>query len=361
MTTETPKIRYLHTMVRVADKEKSLDFYINKLGLKVIREVNNPQYKFDLIFLAPEGQEDAQIELTYNYPDPEPEKYTEGRNFGHLCFEVPNIYEYCQKLVDQGVTINRPPRDGYMAGTLNGTRTKLPPQEPWASMPNVGKCLSMSLSEHTAADPATPRFSVGTPRTPRPDAPPTTGITLPPQTLRDQLSHMDRLTQLQDKVDQLMASFKVAYDQARRFAPPLLPDSSVSSTSEPVASQALPPGTQAAHAYRAKSITELSQEIGVHARAIDLYIESLPDISMSEEEQLEELAALDAENRSRGEQLEKVVEEATFNTFAVSVEVFRDLARQAIRFIADDQYAYLKKSAEKKRRIVEAGFVGLGF
>ncbi|KAJ3334936.1 hypothetical protein HDU93_007014 [Gonapodya sp. JEL0774] len=148
------------------------DFYVNKIGLKLIREVKNPQYKFDLLFLAPEGQEDVQIELTYNYPDPEAEVYTEGRNFGHLCFEtpiilgrgpnspflmlnrVPNIYEYCQKLMNAGVTINRPPRDGRMAfvrspdnisieilqaGTLNGNKAYLPPQEPWASMPNIGK------------------------------------------------------------------------------------------------------------------------------------------------------------------------------------------------------------------------------
>ena len=137
-------MRYLHTMVRVSDLETSLDFYCNKLGLREVRRKNVEAGRFTLVFLAAPGQEDAQIELTHNW-DPEP--YDEGRNFGHLAYEVDNIYETCQKLMDQGVTINRPPRDGYMAFIRSPDNisiellqkgSSLQKQEPWASMENIG-------------------------------------------------------------------------------------------------------------------------------------------------------------------------------------------------------------------------------
>ncbi len=137
-------MRYLHTMVRVSDLETSLDFYCNKLGLKEVRRKNVEAGRFTLVFLAAPGQEDVQIELTHNW-DPEP--YDEGRNFGHLAYEVDNIYETCQKLMDQGVTINRPPRDGYMAFIRSPDNisiellqkgSSLQKQEPWASMENIG-------------------------------------------------------------------------------------------------------------------------------------------------------------------------------------------------------------------------------
>ena len=138
-------MRYLHTMVRVTDIEQSLDFYCNKLGLVEIRRKESQAGRFTLIFLAAPGDENAQIELTYNW-DPEP--YDEGRNFGHLAYEVDNIYETCQKLMDQGVVINRPPRDGRMAFIRSPDNisiellqkgTSLQKQEPWASMENIGK------------------------------------------------------------------------------------------------------------------------------------------------------------------------------------------------------------------------------
>jgi len=138
-------MRYLHTMIRVENVEKSLEFYCNKLGLHEIRRIENEQGRFTLIFLAAQGDESAQIELTYNW---DPETYTEGRNFGHLAYEVDDIYAICQKLMDEGVTINRPPRDGYMAFIRSPDNISiellqkgaaLPPQEPWASMPNTGK------------------------------------------------------------------------------------------------------------------------------------------------------------------------------------------------------------------------------
>ena len=145
-------MRYRHTMVRIRNIEESLDFYCNKLGLVETRRVDNPAGKFTLIFLA--APEDAararaervdEVELTYNY---DPETLGSARNFGHLCYEVDDIYELCQRLKDRGVTINRPPRDGRMAFVRSpdlvsleliqkGT-TPLPPQEPWLSMPNVG-------------------------------------------------------------------------------------------------------------------------------------------------------------------------------------------------------------------------------
>ena len=105
-------MKYLHTMVRVTDIDESLDFYCNKLGLNELRRYDSEQGRFTLVFLAAPGDEDAQVELTYNW---DPEEYGEGRNFGHLAYQVDDIYALCQKLVDLGVTINRPPRDGHMA------------------------------------------------------------------------------------------------------------------------------------------------------------------------------------------------------------------------------------------------------
>ena len=137
-------MRYLHTMVRVSNLEASLDFYCNKLGLKELRRMENKQGRFTLVFLAPPGQEDAQVELTYNW---DPEKLEGGRNFGHLAYSVQNIYEICERLRSKGVTINRPPRDGRMAFVRSPDNISieilqegaaLPPQEPWTSMPNVG-------------------------------------------------------------------------------------------------------------------------------------------------------------------------------------------------------------------------------
>jgi lactoylglutathione lyase len=136
-------MRYLHTMVRVRNIEESLDFYINKLGLKEVRRMDNEKGRYTLIFLAPEGQEDAQVELTYNW---DPEEYSGGRNFGHLAYQVDNIYETCERLQKGGVTINRPPRDGYMAFVRSPDgisieilqKGRLEPAEPWISMPNVG-------------------------------------------------------------------------------------------------------------------------------------------------------------------------------------------------------------------------------
>jgi lactoylglutathione lyase len=137
-------MKYLHTMVRVTDLNASLDFYCNKLGLKKIRESVNEKGRYTLVFLAAPGDENAQIELTYNW---DPENYTGGRNFGHLAYEVDNIYRLCQKLKDSGVTINRPPRDGRMAFVRSPDNISiellqkggaLEPQEPWMSMPNTG-------------------------------------------------------------------------------------------------------------------------------------------------------------------------------------------------------------------------------
>jgi len=132
-------------MVRVTDIDQSLDFYCQKLGLVEIRRKESQAGRFTLIFLAAPGDETAQIELTYNW-DPEP--YDEGRNFGHLAYEVDNIYETCQKLMDEGVLINRPPRDGRMAFIRSPDNISiellqkgpsLQKQEPWASMENSGK------------------------------------------------------------------------------------------------------------------------------------------------------------------------------------------------------------------------------
>ena len=145
-------LRYRHTMVRVTDIEQSLDFYVKKLGLEEIRRIENPQGKFTLIFLAAPhdaGQAKSvrapELELTYNW---DPEAYGEGRNFGHLAYEVDDIYAVCAKLQKAGVTINRPPRDGRMAFVRSPDNVSiefiqkgdaLPPREPWKSAPNVGK------------------------------------------------------------------------------------------------------------------------------------------------------------------------------------------------------------------------------
>ena len=138
-------MKYLHTMVRVTDLETSLDFYCKKLGLRELKRHVNEGGRFTLVFLAAPGDDEAQVELTYNW---DPEKLTGGRNFGHLAYEVDNIYETCQKLMDAGVTINRPPRDGRMAFVRSPDNISiellqkgaaLGPAEPWASMPNVGE------------------------------------------------------------------------------------------------------------------------------------------------------------------------------------------------------------------------------
>ena len=105
-------MRYLHTMVRVANLDDSLAFYTEKLGLREVRRHESPQGRYTLVFLATDENPDAQVELTYNW---DPEVYTGGRNFGHLAYSVPDIYATCQALMDKGVTINRPPRDGRMA------------------------------------------------------------------------------------------------------------------------------------------------------------------------------------------------------------------------------------------------------
>lgn len=138
-------MKYLHTMVRVADLDKSLQFYCEHLGLKQLSRRDFEEARFSLIFLAAEGDEDAQIELTYNW---DPEEYGEGRNFGHLAYAVDDIYQTCQKLMEAGVTINRPPRDGHMAFVRSPDNISiellqrgdpLPAQEPWKSMENSGK------------------------------------------------------------------------------------------------------------------------------------------------------------------------------------------------------------------------------
>jgi lactoylglutathione lyase len=142
-------MKYLHTMVRVANVEASLRFYRDALGLEVLSRQDNEAGKFTLIFLAAPGDSQAQVELTYNWPDAtgEVETYTSGRNFGHLAYAVPDIYATCQRLVDHGVVISRPPRDGRMAFVRSADQISvellqvgpaLPPAEPWLSMPNVG-------------------------------------------------------------------------------------------------------------------------------------------------------------------------------------------------------------------------------
>ena len=136
-------MRYLHTMVRVSDLDASLDFYCNKLGLKEVRRVDHEAGRFSLIFVAPDGQEECPLELTYNW---DPEEYGEGRNFGHVAYEVDDIYATCQRLMAAGVTINRPPRDGRMAFVRSPDNISieflqkgnaLPEKEPWSSMENT--------------------------------------------------------------------------------------------------------------------------------------------------------------------------------------------------------------------------------
>jgi lactoylglutathione lyase len=138
-------MKYLHTMVRVSDLDASLAFYCDHLGLKELYRVDVEAGRFTLIFLAAPGDEEAQVELTYNW---DPEQYEPGRNFGHLAYRVENIYEACQRLMDAGTTINRPPRDGHMAFVRSPDNISiellqegdpLPAKEPWASMPNVGE------------------------------------------------------------------------------------------------------------------------------------------------------------------------------------------------------------------------------
>ena len=138
-------IKYLHTMVRVKDIDVSLNFYCNLLGLKEIRRKDNEQGKFTLIFLAPPDQPDSMIELTYNWDSSE--IYTEGRNFGHLAFEVDDIYQTCQHLLDNGVSINRPPREGRMAFVRSPDNISIELlqkgepkdiQSPWDKMENIG-------------------------------------------------------------------------------------------------------------------------------------------------------------------------------------------------------------------------------
>ena len=138
-------MKYLHTMVRVVDLDASLDFYCNKLGLVELRRIDVKAGRFTLVFLAAPGDEEAQVELTHNW---DPEKLTGGRNFGHLAYRVSDIYATCQRLMDGGVTINRPPRDGRMAFVrspddisieLLQEGAALPPKEPWSSMPNAGE------------------------------------------------------------------------------------------------------------------------------------------------------------------------------------------------------------------------------
>jgi len=138
-------MRYLHTMVRVSNLEQSLDFYCNKLGLVEVRRYDNEKGRFTLVFLAAPGDQDrAMVELTYNW---DPEEYGIGRAFGHLAYEVDDIYALCDTLMKAGVTINRPPRDGRMAFVRSPDNISiellqkggaLPAAEPWVSMPNTG-------------------------------------------------------------------------------------------------------------------------------------------------------------------------------------------------------------------------------
>jgi lactoylglutathione lyase len=137
-------MKYLHTMVRVTDVDASLRFYRDALGLELLSRRDFPQGRFTLIFLAAPGDAAAQVELTHNW---DPESYAGGRNFGHLAYQVDDIYAACRRLMEHGVIINRPPRDGRMAfvRSPDGISIELlqagsakPPQEPWASMPNTG-------------------------------------------------------------------------------------------------------------------------------------------------------------------------------------------------------------------------------
>ena len=138
-------MKYLHTMVRVSDLDASLKFYCDALGLRELRRTEHEAGRFTLVFLAAPGDDDAQVELTYNWDE---KGYTGGRNFGHLAYAVDDIYAACQKLMDAGVTINRPPRDGRMAFVRSPDQISVellqkgaarPPQEPWQSTPNQGE------------------------------------------------------------------------------------------------------------------------------------------------------------------------------------------------------------------------------
>ncbi|MCF8471145.1 MAG: VOC family protein [Parvibaculum sp.] len=137
-------MKYLHTMIRVSDLDKTLDFFCDKLGLENLGRFDNEGGRFSLVFLAAPGQKDAQLELTWNW---DREELGEGRNFGHLAYQVDDIYETCDRLMKAGVTINRPPRDGHMAFVrspdnisieLLQAGAPLPAREPWASMENTG-------------------------------------------------------------------------------------------------------------------------------------------------------------------------------------------------------------------------------
>ena len=145
-------MRYLHSMLRIADIDAALDFFVDKLGLEETRRYDIKEGRFSLVFLAAPGQGDvAEVELTYNWPPEDgsaQEDYTNGRNFGHLSYEVDDIYAKCEDLIAKGVTINRPPRDGYMAfvKSPDGISVELlqkgewlKPAEPWTSMPNIGE------------------------------------------------------------------------------------------------------------------------------------------------------------------------------------------------------------------------------
>ena len=137
-------MKYLHTMVRVTDLDQSMRFYREVLGLKEVRRIENEKGRYTLVFMAPPGQDECPVELTYNW---DPETYTGGRNFGHLAYEVDDIYAFCEKAMKAGVTINRPPRDGNMAFIRSPDNISVeilqkggakPIQEPWKSMPNTG-------------------------------------------------------------------------------------------------------------------------------------------------------------------------------------------------------------------------------
>lgn len=141
--------KYLHTMIRVSDPDATIRFF-GLIGLREIRRMESEKGRFTLIFLAAPGDEDAQVELTYNWPPEDgsaPENYSGGRNFGHLAYRVENVYDTCARLMDAGVMINRPPRDGHMAfvRSPDGISVELlqdghlEPAEPWASMPNTGE------------------------------------------------------------------------------------------------------------------------------------------------------------------------------------------------------------------------------
>ncbi|MGJ8481189.1 VOC family protein [Sphingobium yanoikuyae] len=141
-------LKYLHTMIRVTDLDKTIGFF-ELLGLREVKRFDSEAGRFTLVYLAAPGDEDAQVELTYNWPpqDGSPaEVYDGGRNFGHLAYQVDNIYETCQRLMDAGITINRPPRDGHMAFIRTPDNIsvellqdgRLDPAEPWVSMPNIG-------------------------------------------------------------------------------------------------------------------------------------------------------------------------------------------------------------------------------